>query len=60
VAKTLCTKTLNSLRNNTVLLEGIVGEGVELNVAALDATRPSELSFHWLSICSTRGSVIRA
>jgi type III restriction enzyme len=29
-----------------VLLEGIVGEGVELNTAVLDAVRPSSISFH--------------
>lgn len=29
-----------------VLLEGIVGEGVELTTAVLDAIRPSEISYH--------------
>jgi type III restriction enzyme len=29
-----------------VLLEGIVGEGVELNTAVLEAVRPSSISFH--------------
>jgi type III restriction enzyme len=29
-----------------VLLEGIVGEGVELNTAVLEALRPSSISFH--------------
>jgi type III restriction enzyme len=29
-----------------VLLEGIVGEGVELDTAILDAVRPSSISFH--------------
>jgi len=29
-----------------VLLEGIVGEGVELTMAVLEAVRPSEISYH--------------
>ena len=29
-----------------VLLEGIVGEGVELTTAVLEAVRPSEISYH--------------
>ncbi len=29
-----------------VLLEGIVGEGIELDTAVLDAVRPSSISFH--------------
>jgi type III restriction enzyme len=29
-----------------VLLEGIVGRGIELNTAALDAVRPSSISYH--------------
>jgi type III restriction enzyme len=29
-----------------VLLEGIVGEGVELNMAVLEAVRPSSISYH--------------
>jgi len=30
----------------TVLMEGIIGEGVELNAAVLDAVRPSTVVFH--------------
>ena len=29
-----------------VLLEGIVGEGVELTTAVLEAVRPSEINYH--------------
>lgn len=38
--------TPETLGPTRVLLEGIVGEGVELDTAALEAIRPSSISFH--------------
>jgi type III restriction enzyme len=43
-----------------VLLEGIVGEGVELDTAILDAVRPSTISFHLAKhLLYTRRSILK-